>query len=268
MVPGRGVSLLLSALGGVVLGSAATLLLTAGPGPTPATMLAGTSQHMPSEASAPDSNAPATLEEAAARQALSARLRNPDTLRLQEVRVWQFGPSDERAVCGVMQSPELAGGSARFIVRILQPRGYADGGSRTPQTVVEEAPWLVRPSPEAARRFCRDAEPPPLPAPAALAPRPGPPAAASGVTEAAATAPASPSTPTGPVLLPDGSRLRVTTHSPANLRAAPSGEVLFSVPRGRSLVVFDRAPGGWMQVGETTPEGWIHSSLLSDSAPP
>jgi hypothetical protein len=172
--------------------------------------------------------------------------------------VWQFGPADERAVCGTLHSTEVPGGTARFVVRVLQPRDRAEGGGRTLQTVVEDAPWLVRPTPEAARRFCRDAEPEAPPPSVLLAPRP-----------AATGAPASlpPPAEGPPQAMLAGARPRVVTHSPANLRAAPSGEVLFSVPRGRTMAVFDRAPGGWVQVGDLGPEGWIHSSLLTDAAP-
>jgi hypothetical protein len=47
------------------------------------------------------------------------------------------------------------------------------------------------------------------------------------------------------------------------MRITPGGVVQSVVPRGRALLVFDRAPGGWMLVGETEPQGWIHGSLLS-----
>lgn len=249
---GRVWPLLLVALGGLALGTTATLLLMRPP-PTEPPQASATTP-------APGALAPgeATPEEAAVRQALAARLRSPDALRLEDVRVWRFGPPDERAVCGTMRSPEIAGGSGRFVVRVLMPRqGDGATGSRQLITVVEDAPGLVRAAPEASRRFCR--EPPAGPAPVAAVPG----------TEGAAGPPAGP----GPVggSSPDpaaGARGRVVTQGPANLRAYPGGEVLGTVARGRTLQVFDRAPGGWAQVGETAPEGWIHSSLLADLPPP
>jgi hypothetical protein len=253
-VVGRALPLLVSAIAGIMLGSIATMLLTAPPdhrGELPAGMLAPAPLPAPAAVTPAPAFAPTPGAEApellAARQALAMRLRSPDALLLSDVRVYDFGVPEERAVCGTMRSPEIAGGSARFVVRVLQPRGAA---ARPPSAVVEDAPWLVRPSPEAARRFCREPEPmaamPPATAPEAPAPPlPG-------------TAPAAMAMAGG----------RVMTQSPANLRATPAGEVLMSIPRGRTLIVFDRAPGGWVQVGETAPQGWVHSSLLSDAASP
>lgn len=239
---GRGLPMIISAIAGIALGSVATMLLTAPPdhrGEMPSAALPPTPPAN-SVAGAPPADG---VEVQAARQALAARLRSPDALLLSEVRVHDFGTPDERAVCGTMRSPEIPGGTARFVVRVLQPR---NAGTRPAQAVVEDAPWLVRPGPEAARRFCREPEP-------AAAVQPGVPETAP-IPPAAAPAPAASAVAGG----------RVTTQSPANLRAAPSGEVLASIPRGRTLIVFDRAPGGWLQVGETAPQGWVHSSLLSD----
>jgi uncharacterized protein YraI len=66
-----------------------------------------------------------------------------------------------------------------------------------------------------------------------------------------------------------GARERVLVHSPANLRAGPGGgaSVLSVVPRGRTLEVFDQAPGGWVRVGDGEPWGWIHASLLAGAPP-
>lgn len=255
---GRAVPILLSAVLGVGLGVFATALLTGGPARPPESTPAFSSPSAP--LAAPTEAAATSLEESAARQALAARLRNPDALRFDEIRVWRFGPADERAVCGTMRTPEIAGGSARFVVRVLQPRGGdAAAGSRQWQTVVEDAPWLVRPTPEAARRFCREPEPEPQAAPPA--------AQAAGVPTAAMPVAPPRQADASPPPPADGTRGRVTTHSPANLRAAPGGEVLGSIPRGRSLVVFERTAGGWVRVGESAPEGWIHSSLLTDAPP-
>lgn len=248
---GRGLPMLVSAVVGIALGSIATMLLTAPPdhrGELPSGGLAPASLPVPAPPAAPPAVVPEDIEIFAARQALAARLRSPDALQLSEVRVHDFGTVDERAVCGTMRSPEIAGGTARFVVRVLQPRG---AGTRPPTTVVEDAPWLVRPAPEAARRFCREPEAP-------VAPQP-----ANSLATASTTAPPPSSIPATTAAAGG----RVVTQSPANLRSTPSGEVLMSIPRGRSLVVFDRAPGGWLQVGETAPQGWMHSSLLGDAAP-
>lgn len=54
------------------------------------------------------------------------------------------------------------------------------------------------------------------------------------------------------------------TRGPANLRDQPSGggNVIRVIPRGATLQVFAEAPGGWLQLGEGEPWGWVHSSLL------
>lgn len=59
-------------------------------------------------------------------------------------------------------------------------------------------------------------------------------------------------------------REQVVTRTGANVRAGPNGsaEVIRTVPASVRMSVFSRAPGGWVQVGDTGPWGWIHSSLL------
>ena len=46
------------------------------------------------------------------------------------------------------------------------------------------------------------------------------------------------------------------------MRADPHGASVRVVPRGTALHVFSQAPGGWLQVGDAGPEGWIHESML------
>ena len=52
---------------------------------------------------------------------------------------------------------------------------------------------------------------------------------------------------------------------PGNLRMHPNGggQVLRVVPAGTSLTIFGTAPGGWYQVGDASPEGWVHGSLVT-----
>jgi hypothetical protein len=79
---------------------------------------------------------------------------------------------------------------------------------------------------------------------------------------APAPAPAA-GTPAEPVAAP-ASGGTVTMRQAGNIRNAPvSGSQLVRVaPRGAVLRVFAQAPGGWLQVGEGEPEGWVHSSLV------
>lgn len=50
----------------------------------------------------------------------------------------------------------------------------------------------------------------------------------------------------------------------ANIRAEPSLEapVVRRAAPGTLLNLFGEAPGGWFQVGDTAPFGWIHRSVL------
>jgi hypothetical protein len=49
-----------------------------------------------------------------------------------------------------------------------------------------------------------------------------------------------------------------------NIRSMPGGggAVVRVVPRASVLRVFAEAPGGWLQVGEDQPFGWVHGSVL------
>jgi hypothetical protein len=90
------------------------------------------------------------------------------------------------------------------------------------------------------------------PAPAGLpraAPEDSAPRAAAAPAPAPATRPASGS---------------ITTRGPANVRATPGGggEVVRVAPRGTTLNVFGEASGGWLQVGESEPWGWLHNSMV------
>lgn len=59
-------------------------------------------------------------------------------------------------------------------------------------------------------------------------------------------------------------REQVVTRTGSNVRSGPNGtaEVVRTVPAGYRMSVFARSPGNWVQIGETSPWGWIHASLL------
>jgi hypothetical protein len=59
----------------------------------------------------------------------------------------------------------------------------------------------------------------------------------------------------------DGSRTVIMRQN-GNIRAAPQGDTLRVAPRGASFRVFAEAPGGWLEVGDTAPFGWVHSSMV------
>ncbi len=47
-----------------------------------------------------------------------------------------------------------------------------------------------------------------------------------------------------------------------NLHTRPHGPAVRVVPEGTVMRVFSQGPGGWLQVGDTKPLGWIHESML------
>jgi Bacterial SH3 domain len=105
---------------------------------------------------------------------------------------------------------------------------------------------------------------PPLPSDAALAQQAAPPpvAPAPPVPSPAATPQPRPPSPA-----PSATATRsVTTTAahPVNIRSHPrgGGAVVRVVPRASVLRVFGEAPGGWFQVGEDQPFGWVHGSML------
>jgi hypothetical protein len=87
--------------------------------------------------------------------------------------------------------------------------------------------------------------------------------------EDAAPAPA-PAAPNGMPAAPLASAPQAATRSStmtrqhANVRTSPAGggAVLRVVPPGAQLRVFGEAPGGWYQIGDTEPWGWVHGSML------
>jgi len=54
----------------------------------------------------------------------------------------------------------------------------------------------------------------------------------------------------------------VTMRQNGNLHADPLGPSVRVIAQGTTLRVFAQAPGGWYQVGDTAPWGWVHESML------
>jgi hypothetical protein len=203
-----------------------------------------------------------------AMRAVRARLANPGAAEFREVATFRFGPEDERAVCGRV-APGDGAPETGFVVRVIlsgqpEPAGAGRARSRLTMTILEDGPGLPFASPNAWRRLCRD-KPPEGTAETLHVSIPSAPPALRGASDlTGASAPPSPAAGGG-----WGPAGRVVVQSPANVRAGPSGAavVLRTAPRGHVLSVFDRAPGGWVRVGEAEPWGWVHSTLLAEGGP-
>ena len=108
---------------------------------------------------------------------------------------------------------------------------------------------------------------PPLPSDTALSQQreaaQAPPAGSSEPTPGAAPAPPPAPAPAPQATVASGSVTTTSAH-PVNIRSSPAGggAVVRVVPRASTLRVFGEAPGGWLQVGEEQPFGWLHGSML------
>ncbi len=91
----------------------------------------------------------------------------------------------------------------------------------------------------------------------------GPPAAESGAPISPASA-VQPQTSAAAQAAPASSPASgtVVMRQNGNIRTAPQGETIRVEPQGRELRVFGEAPGGWLQIGDTQANGWVHSSLV------
>lgn len=179
--------------------------------------------------------------------------------QLSDVRLYPLTVADEIVVCALLP---LAGAEAMQVVaRVVLHKptaaaraaaaqdGEAIARTRPAMVIMEVGPGLGRGGSQQgpALRYCRDPQ---------VATAAG--ADASQVTarvQADAEAAAAP-------------LARVVVVSPVRVRAAPAGDadILWTATRGRSYVVLDRAPGGWIHLGDgQTTLGWAHSSLFSPS---
>lgn len=131
--------------------------------------------------------------------------------------------------------------------------------SRAPDTVA--ASRFVEPPLTSLPPLSREplaAPPPPQPSPS---PEPTDATMSVAVPSTARPAVAAPVTPsaTAPPI-----RNRVVVRTAANVRTGPDGtaDVVRTAQVGMRLNIFGRAPGGWLQVGDSAAWGWVHSSLV------
>ena len=209
----------------------------------------------------------------AAEEHVRVRLRILDGMQLRAVQVYRQQVPDTFAVCGQINPTGAAddpfipwvavvplgddGKAARTDLFLgasntEASRVYIESVDRCfegggPSTVRSQAPRALPPLPSDAALAQQAAPPPvapapPVPSPAAIQRSPPPPVPSITVTRSVTT----------------------TAAHPVNIRSHPrgGGAVVRVVPRASVLRVFGEAPGGWFQVGEDQPFGWVHGSML------
>ena len=198
--------------------------------------------------------------------------KNPNAVQFRGVQVWPQAAKNQFAVCG---QANVFGPSSNtyvlFVVIVTRDDGgldpsqafktdvrvgstvteatkvyvetlarcYESGG---PQKIMREAAAPVPPMPSDMKAVLAG------PSPVEVSPAPAVQPQTPAVAQAApASSPAS-----GTVVMRQN----------GNIRTAPQGETIRVEPQGRELRVFGEAPGGWLQIGDTEANGWVHSSLV------
>jgi hypothetical protein len=197
----------------------------------------------------------------AAAEQLRARLRMTGDMPLRAVQVWRQQLAGTVAVCGQVNP---AGGANDPFIPWVATVAMADGKAQRTELVLGAS------NAEASRvyvemvdrcfegggpRTAQSAGPlPPLPLDGALS-------AARPPAAAPLPAPAAPSAAAPPA---GGRQVTTSQAHPVNIRNSPGGggAVVRVVPRASTLRVFNEAPGGWLEVGEEQPFGWVHGSVL------
>jgi hypothetical protein len=202
-----------------------------------------------------------------AQQLAEARLREAlrGDLSFSQVQAFPQADAATVAVCG--QVALKGGQKAPFVSLVtLRPQGEAaapaveqhvatDDISATRVYVESRTRCTDKAAVATTQRLTAPPRLPPVPADLRTLAPPAPPQVARMEAEAAQA----------------GSQARggIAMRQPGNLRAQPSGggEVLRVVQRGPTLQVFAEAPGGWLQVGQGSAEGWMHASMVSRVTP-
>jgi hypothetical protein len=186
-----------------------------------------------------------------ARSAAEAELRQlspvPNAVRLRRIGVFRQSARDTIAVCGQVSLTGADSAFADFVAVVITPE--SGEAPRVRELHLAERPGnAARTAAEGFLR-CSD-ESKHLDATTGTDLRSGSPPPMSGPPRSEAQA-----------APPDS---MVVVRQSGNLRAGPDtgSAVIRVVPRGSVVRIFRTAPGGWYQIGDTAPWGWMHSSLL------
>jgi len=250
----------------------------------------------------PRAEAPDLAYEAAVKRAAEAQLRTTagTEVALRGVQVYRQAAAETAAVCGQVNLRKGTPGAAfTLFVAVVTPQtpGTPNGPLKSEQHVATSDTTASRVFVETLLRCYEGGGPPPQQragAPPLMAPVPEslpsqaqtqaapqaapqappqaagqtPPATAPGnarapgaMTPATVQAPAAAAAPGAP----RAEQGRVTMQQNGNLRVHPNGggAVVRVIGQGSSLQVFDEAAGGWLQVGDGEPWGWVHRSMVN-----
>lgn len=209
--------------------------------------------------------APPADVETLARGAVLKRLPAGGAAIFQDVRIYNYGVAGERGVCGQVETLAGSGRYVEFAVRVQFPNADDPRGRAEAQVTLGDGSAAPRAVAETRRRYCRDATALASQVPSLTAD----PAVQRAWLSTATSAAGSSTDLTAPTeaggKAPARELERLLIRSPANLREQPQAgsPVLRTLPRGLELQLHGRSPGGWLQIGDAVPWGWVHSSLTA-----
>lgn len=196
---------------------------------------------------------------------------NPDSVRFRGVQVWPQAVQNQFAVCGQANVFGPSSNTYVLFVVVVTQSDLGDDPARTFKTdarvgaTVTEATkvyvdTLVRCYESGGPQSIMGGTAPPVPPmPSDMktvlsGPTPAVPAPAAQPQQPSASAQSTPRS-----TLASGT---IVMRQNGNIRIAPQGETIRVEPQGKELRVFGEAPGGWLQIGDTEANGWVHNSLV------
>ena len=197
---------------------------------------------------------PLDAARSAALQALAALPGMPKTVQFRGVQTYTQAAAGRTAVCGLVSA--FADDANIFVPFVIVANQVSPPGATTPR--YEFDPRVGTTTTEASRvysalvAYCWDRGGPAAERPLALPPLP------DNVAD-----PRAPAADPTAARLPTPSTKTVSVRQSATVHAGPGGPSVRTVAHGATLHVFGQAPGGWIQVGDTAPFGWVHESMLN-----
>jgi len=214
----------------------------------------------------------------AAESSVRVSAKNPNSVQFRGVQVWPQAAKNQFAVCG--QANVFGPSSntyALFVVVVtpddigLDPSHAFKTDARVGSTVTEATKAYIDTLARCYERggpqkiMGENAAPvlPPIPSDMKeilAGPPPAEPAARVSAAPAVQLQPLARAQAAVSMSLPASGTAVMRQNG--NIRTAPQGETIRVEPQGRELRVFGEAPGGWLQIGDTEANGWVHSSLV------